>query len=249
MNKKRVYDLPTRVFHWIFAGCFLTAFTIANTVDDDGSGFSYHMIAGMVMVFTVMWRIVWGVIGSPHARFTDFSLQPAELANYLKKALIGTTRFWSGHNPASSWAAIIMMLLALGLGITGYLMISSPGGESLEDVHEVLANSFIVIVLLHIAGIIMHTVKHKDPISKSMIDGYKQHVPDTELPVSAHTASGLVVLALSLGVGLYLLGNYNPDSRTLSIAGSTLQLTEFEDDAHEYGHDDDHDDDHDEDDD
>lgn len=238
MSRKRVYDLPTRVFHWIFAGCFLTAFTIANTVDDGGAGFSYHMIAGMVMVFTVMWRIVWGVIGSSHARFTDFSLRPAELASYLKNALSGTTRFWSGHNPASSWAAMIMMLLALGLGITGYLMISSPMGESLEDVHEVLANGFIVMVLLHIAGIIMHTVKHKDPIGKSMIGGHKQHVPDNELSVSAHTATGVMVLVLSIGVGVYLLANYNPDSRALSIVGSTLQLTEFEDDNHEHGHDD-----------
>lgn len=236
MNGKRVYDLPTRVFHWVFAGCFLTAFAIANTVDDDGPGFSYHMIAGMVMVFALIWRIGWGVIGSPHARFTDFSLRPAELANYLKNSLVGKTRLWSGHNPASSWAAIVMMLLALGLGITGYLMIASPVGESLEDVHEVLANTFIVVVLLHIAGIIMHTVKHKDPIGKSMIDGHKRHVPGTELPVASHTASGLVVLALSLGVGIYLLGSYNPDSRTLSIAGSTLQLTEFEDEAQEYGH-------------
>lgn len=243
MNGKRVYDLPTRVFHWVFAGCFLTAFAIANTLDDDGSGFSYHMIAGMVMVFAVMWRIVWGIIGSPHARFTDFSLRPVELANYLKNALVGTTRFWSGHNPASSWAAIVMMLLALGLGISGYLMISSPVGESLEDVHEVLADGFIVVVLLHIAGIIMHTVKHKDPIGKSMMHGHKQHVPDTESPVTSHTASGLVVLALSLGVGIYLLGNYTPDSRILSIAGSNLQLTEFEDEAHEYGHDHEEDDD------
>ncbi len=243
MNGKRVYDLPTRIFHWIFAGCFLTAYTIANTVDDDGLGFSYHMIAGMVMVFAVIWRIVWGAIGSPHARFTDLSLRPADLINYLKNTLIGTPRFWSGHNPASSWAAIIMLLLALSLGATGYLMISSPVGETLEDVHEVLANSFIVIVLLHIAGIILHTAKYKDSIGKSMIHGRKQHVPDNELPVTSHTASGLVLLAFSIGAGLYILNNYDPENQTLSIAGSTLHLTEFEDDVHKYGHDGDHDED------
>ncbi len=243
MSEKRVYDLPTRVFHWIFAGCFLTAFAIANTVDDDGAVFSYHMIAGMVMVFAVIWRIAWGFVGSPHARFRDFSLRPAELVDYLKNALGGTTRLWAGHNPASSWAAIIMMLLALGLGTTGYLMISSPLGESLEDVHEILANSFIIVVVLHVAGIILHTVKHKDPIGKSMIHGRKQHLPDAASPVNSHTAVGLVMLVLSFGVGTYLLGNYNPDNRTLTIAGTTLQLHEFEGEAHEYGNDDDDDDD------
>lgn len=243
MRTKRVYDLPTRVFHWVFASFFLTAFTIANTIDDDDKWFSFHMIAGMVMVFSVIWRIVWGLVGSRHARFSHFILQPGELINYLKNALTGTTRLWSGHNPASSWAAIIMMLLALGLGVTGYLMISSPIGESLEDVHEVLANSFIVIVLLHIAGIIMHTVRHKDPIAGSMIHGHKLHVPDTELPVNSHSAIGVTMLALSLAFGIYLLGNYNPDNRTLSVAGISLQLTEFEDENHEYDHDDDYEED------
>ena len=243
MTVKRVYDLPTRVFHWLFAGCFLIAFAIANIVDDDVVGFSYHMIAGIVMVFAVIWRMVWGVIGSPHARFTDFSLRPAELVNYLKSALTDKTRFWSGHNPASSWAALIMMLLALSLGITGYLMISSPVGESLEEVHEVLANSFIIIVLLHVSGVIIHTVKHQDPIGKSMIHGCKKHVPDSELPVNSHTSIGLVMLVLNLSFGVYLLGNYNPDRQTLSIAGSTLHLTEFDEveDTHKSAHDDDHD--------
>lgn len=234
MSEKRVYDLPTRVFHWVFAGCFLTAFAIANTLDDESTGFSYHMIAGMVMVSAVVWRILWGVFGSTHARCSDFSLRPAALVDYLRNALAGTTRLWAGHNPASSWAALIMMLLALGLGTTGYLMVSTPWGESLEDVHEILANSFIVVVVLHLAGIILHTLKHKDALGKSMLHGRKRHLPDSVLPVHSHTAVGLVVLMLSVGLGAYLLGNYNPDSRTLTVAGTTLQLQEFEDENHEY---------------
>jgi cytochrome b len=235
MSAKRVYDLPTRVFHWLFAATFLAAFTIANTVDDDGAVFAYHMLAGMLMVFTVLWRIVWGFIGSVHARFSDFSLQPSALLNYLRDALVGTAVLRSGHNPASSWAAVIMMLLALGLGCTGYLMISSPAGESLEDVHEVLANSLMIVACLHVAGIILHTRKHKDPIGSSMLTGYKQRVPDSEDSVSAHSAVGLLVLALSLGGGLYLARSYDASRQALSIAGSTLRLQDFESDSNEYG--------------
>jgi cytochrome b561 len=135
-------------------------------------------------------------------------------------------------------------LLALSLGVTGYLMISSPIGERLEDLHEVLANAFLVVVLLHLAGIVLHTVKHKDPIAKSVISGYKHHVPETEQSVHSHTVSGLVVLALTLWVGLYLVGNYDPDTRTLSLSGYPLTLAEFDSEMPHGGYDD-----HDEDDD
>ena len=67
MKAKRVYDLPTRVFHWLFATLFVVAFTISNTVDDESLVFSYHMIAGLTLCFLVAWRLVWGVIGTTHA--------------------------------------------------------------------------------------------------------------------------------------------------------------------------------------
>lgn len=125
----RIYDLPTRIFHWLFAGSFLTAFTIANTVDDESTIFAYHMLAGLVMGFIVLWRIVWGFIGSTHARFSDFSLNPKSLLQFGKGVLTGQGRLWAGHNPASSWAAITMLLLALALGVTGYLMANGSAGE------------------------------------------------------------------------------------------------------------------------
>lgn len=246
MSTKRVYDLPTRIFHGLFAASFLIAFSIANTVDDDGAGFSYHMIAGLVMCFTVLWRILWGIIGSQHARFSDFSLKPNELISYLKRAVSGKTPLWAGHNPASSWAAVTMMVLALGLGLTGYLMVSGNSGDSLEDIHELMANAFIIVVLAHIAGIAIHSLKHKDSIGKSIVTGYKQQLPENTLTVKSHTVTGVIMLALTLGFASYLVKNFDSSSRQLTLFGTALQLAEHEDDDHdnEYGHDDDeHDDD------
>ena len=71
MRKLLVYDFPTRVFHWLFAGFFLVAFAIANLVDDDSVRFALHMLAGLGMVFVVMLRLVWSLVGTRHARLGD----------------------------------------------------------------------------------------------------------------------------------------------------------------------------------
>lgn len=232
----RVYDLPTRVFHWIFAGSFITAFTISNTVDDDNLAFSYHMIFGLIMVFSILLRVIWGIIGSKHARFTDFSLNVSELATYFKGIIAGTNRKWVGHNPASSWAALAMMILALGLGVSGVLMATGVAGEALEEVHELLANTFLVVVILHIAGVIIHQLKHKDSIGTSMVTGYKQDLPETTESVSGHFGIGLLFLFLAAGFSAYLVQNFDSSSRTLSLFGSQIQLSESEGDDHEnYG--------------
>lgn len=231
--KTRVYDLPTRCFHWLFAGSFIAAFTISNTVDDDNLAFSYHMIFGLIMVFSLLMRVLWGLIGSRHAKFTDFSLNMTELVTYLKGILSGTNLKWVGHNPASSWAALIMMILALGLGGAGILMATGVAVEVLEEVHELLANTFLVVVILHIAGVIIHQLKHKDSIGMSMVTGYKQDLPETTESVSRHFGIGLLFLFLAAGFSAYLVQNFDSSSRILSLFGSQLQLSESEGDDHE----------------
>jgi cytochrome b len=222
----RIYDLPTRLFHWLFAGSFLTAFIIANTVDDESTMFAYHMLAGLVMAFIVLWRIVWGFIGSTYARFSDFSLNPQALLHYGKCVLFGKGRLWAGHNPASSWAAITLLGLALGLGVTGYLMANGATGESLEDVHELLANTFIAMVILHVAGVILHTLQHKDALGQSMVTGHKVGLPATTPSVSSHPIVAIIAVLLTLTFAGYVLQNYDATHGDLQLFGTTLQLTE-----------------------
>jgi len=233
MNKHLIYDLPTRLFHWLFAGLFVAAFLIAKTADDESTLFSYHMLAGLLLGFIVLLRLIWGVVGTKYTRFASFRLHPRELVTYFTTILSGEKRKWTGHNPASSWAAILMFGLALGLALTGYLMASGQK-EAYEDVHELLANGFLVVVILHIAGVILHAMRHRDSILVTMLDGAKSGIPVPE-PVKPRPMAGLVFLALVAFFGLYLKSGFDSGRGTLPLLGTTLQLGENEGDEDKHG--------------
>lgn len=246
MRQHLIYDLATRFFHWIFAGVFLTAFAIAKTTDDDTALFYNHMLLGLVLGSLVLWRLFWGIFGSPHARFNNFKLNPKDLLNYFLSILKNDKKYWEGHNPASSWAAVLMLLLAAGLAVSGYLM-SNGYKESLEDVHELMANAFIVVVILHIAGVFFHTFRFKDKLPLAMIDGKKKlDGPPSNTMTSHHPVAAFIFLVWVGGVAYSVYTNYDPASKTLKIFNQTLQLGESEQDGGDQGrnnheeHEDDH---------
>lgn len=233
MQKKLSYDIPVRLFHWLFALLFVVAFTIANTVDDESSIFSYHMLAGLIMCFIVIWRIAWGFLGTRHSRFSGFALKPKDLFRYFQGIVTGDKRRWAGHNPASSWAALVMFAFALLLGVTGYLMSSGVASEGVEDLHELLSTGFLIVVLLHITGIVLHSLRHKDALWKSMFSGRKQGIPQEEIGVQSRPAVGLLFIALTLGFSFYLLHNFESATKKLSFFGSSVTLGEVEHDHSE----------------
>jgi cytochrome b len=228
MRQHLVYDLPTRLFHWLFSGLFLTAFIIAKTIDDESVWFDFHSLAGLTLGFLVILRILWGIFGTKHARFSGFALKPIDLIKYFKGILVGEKKRWAGHNPASSWAGIVMMVMALGLATTGYLMTSGPNKETFEDVHELLANGFIIVVVLHVAGIILHTIRYQEMIALSMIDGRKADIAIDQTIPSAKSTFGILLVGLVVAFGLYLFKNYDSQTQALQFFGTTLQLGEYE---------------------
>lgn len=226
MRQVLVYDLPTRLFHWLFAGFFITAFAISNLVDDESVRFSLHMLAGLGMVFVVALRLIWSLVGTRHARLTDLALDPAQLIAYFKGMFSSGGRRWIGHNPASSWAAVAMVGLALGLGITGYLMATAGENDSIKEVHELMANTFLVVVLLHLCGIVLHVLRHRDRLQTSMVTGRKQTLTGDQEAVRAVSVAGLAFLVLTGLFMAYLLQHYDAQARTLDLFGTTLQLGE-----------------------
>jgi cytochrome b len=174
-----VWDLPVRIFHALLAGSFLLAWGIAVTSDDESRRFAFHALLGLFIGALVVFRVVWGVIGTRYARFSGFATRPAALAAYLKGILLGPEREFVGHNPASSYATFAMLVLLAGLIGTGLML--GGGNESVEDLHELFAHAMLAVVGIHVLGVILHTVRHRDPIALGMLDGRKRGAPGTAI--------------------------------------------------------------------
>ncbi|MEX0685468.1 MAG: cytochrome b/b6 domain-containing protein [Balneolales bacterium] len=226
MKKTSVYDWPTRFFHWLFAFLFLAAFIIVKTVDDDSSFFSYHMLAGLSIIFLLLLRIIWGIIGTTYARFSSFRVAPTELIQYMKDAVMTKTKRYLGHNPASSYAAIIMFASAIGLAVSGILMTSVGETDLYEESHEILANVFIIAVIAHLLGIIFHHLKHKDALWSSMIDGKKEVLSGKEGIANMKLGIGFLFIIITLLWFNYLGNQYDRNSQTLDLLGTELKLGE-----------------------
>lgn len=221
MKKYLVYDLPTRVFHWLFAALFLSAYLVAENVDKKSPLFFNHMLIGILLFSLVLFRIVWGLFGTPYAQFKSFILSPTALINYFKEILFSKTKLFIGHNPATSAVAIIMMTCALTLGVSGYMI-----GQKIKifkSIHETAATLFLVSAILHILGIIFHSFKHKDSIALSMLSGFKNTTEEAKKVEQRQMVA--LFLILSVGIfAIYLYKNLDIVTHTVNIFGAEIKL-------------------------
>jgi len=164
-----VWDLPTRAFHWLlalsFAGAFLTA--ESERLRD------VHMLLGYTTLGLVGFRLLWGIVGTRHARFASFPLSPAAAVNYLKSLLKLSPHHYFGHNPAGSWAIVGMLLLMVAVGATGWAQAVEVGPEWLEDLHEGLSNAMLALVVVHVAAVLLSSALHRENLVRAMVTGYK----------------------------------------------------------------------------
>jgi len=174
--KRLVWDLPTRVFHWALAGSFLGAYLLA---EQDGLR-SLHVMFGYTVAGLIAFRLLWGFIGSTHSRFRDFVYSPMEAIRYLRDLATGRARDFDGHNPAGSWAIYGLLSVAAATATSGWLHYNEIGGEALEELHEVLANAWLVLVAVHVAGVIVGSLAHRRNLVATMITG--RRVAASEVP-------------------------------------------------------------------
>lgn len=173
MNKILVWDVPTRVFHWLlalsFAGAFLTA--------ESERYRDVHVMLGYTMLGLVAFRLVWGVIGTRYARFGSFAFGPKRILTYVKSLLARSPQHYPGHNPAGSWAIYGLLGLTLLAGASGYAAYNDIGGHSMEDVHEALANTLLGVVIVHVAGVLVSSLLHRENLVRAMLTGTKTGRP------------------------------------------------------------------------
>jgi cytochrome b len=164
-----VWDIPVRVFHWLlvisFAGAWLTSESEAQQM--------IHYAFGYTACALVLFRIVWGVVGTKYARFTQFIKGPAETMHHIKALLTGTQNPGLGHNPAGSLAMISLMILVLLIGLSGYWSVKGYLGDFMNGAHDAIATIALVVVLVHIAAAIIMSFLQKENLIRSMLTGKK----------------------------------------------------------------------------
>jgi cytochrome b len=191
-----VWDMPVRVFHWSlalsFAGAWLTA--------ESEYWKLWHLSFGYSMALLIVFRLLWGLLGTPYARFTQFVRGPAAVKAYFLSYLRGQPQHHVGHNPAGALAILAIMATVLITVITGYTTYQEIGGEWQSDLHEATASLLMGIVVLHIAAVILTSVVHKENLVRAMLTGKKMITPGEAINYSW---TSIALLLLSSLAGLW----------------------------------------------
>lgn len=170
-----VWDAPVRIFHWLM----VASFAVAWLTSESERWQLVHVTAGYTMAGLVAFRIVWGVIGTRHARFSDFVRSPWKAIDYLVSLVDRRPQRHTGHNPAGGLAILALITLAALTALTGWANYNEIAGHWMEEVHEVLASTMLGLVVLHVAAVVISSVLHRENLVAAMIHGRKP-VPPAE---------------------------------------------------------------------
>lgn len=187
-----VWDAPVRVFHWLmalsFAGAWLTA--------ESERWQQVHVTLGYTMAGLVAFRLIWGLVGPRHARFSSFVRGPAAVARYLGAALRGRPEHHTGHNPAGAVAIVALLVLAAAVTATGWANFNDLGGHWLEEVHEAAATLMLAVVGVHLAGVLLGSWLHRENLVGAMITGRKAGTPQEAARSAWRTVAALMLVAV-----------------------------------------------------
>jgi cytochrome b len=164
-----VWDAPTRIFHWLLAA----SFTGAYLTSESERFRDIHLVLGYTLLGLIGFRLVWGLIGTRYARFRSFAFGPGQVMAYFRSLVAFAPKHYVGHNPVGSWAIYLILGLGLLCGITGYASEADIGGELLKEAHESIAAGMLAVVVVHVCGVIVSSLLHRENLIRSMISGYK----------------------------------------------------------------------------
>lgn len=166
----RVWDGFVRLFHWSLVAAVLLDYAVLE------EGETPHRWVGYAAAGLVLARCVWGFIGSPHARWSNFLPTPSKLRRQLADIASGEHRAYVGHSPLGAVMMMALMTLVLGLGLTGWLQGTDAywGEEWLEETHEALASALMLLAAVHAAAALLLGRLERVNLVRAMVTGVKQ---------------------------------------------------------------------------
>jgi cytochrome b len=176
-----VWDPFVRLFHWTL----VVAFTVAYLTEDDW--LTVHVWAGYLVGGLVVARIVWGFVGPEHVRFADFLYSPADTLRYVRDLVLFRAERHLGHSPGGGAMVVLLLVFLAATVVTGLMvyggeqqagplagMFTKEFGESFEEVHEVIANITLALIIAHVAAVVLASFVHHENLVRSMVTGYKR---------------------------------------------------------------------------
>ena len=214
-KKIKVWDAPTRLFHWVLAILFAMS---SYSAFESKFGFygDMHLYSGVAIIALIIWRIIWGFMGSETSRFASFLKGPRAVVKYFKgKQELEII----GHNPVGGYSVLLMLILILTQAILGLfsndgMLFSGPfsfdAGENTDlitDIHELLGLVILYIVGLHIFAVFVYLFVKKTNLLWPMISGKSEFAESVKVPyVQSTMLAILTAVVVSAIVYWYVLG-------------------------------------------
>ncbi|ANQ85497.1 hydrogenase cytochrome b-type subunit [Azoarcus olearius] len=209
MKRVHIWDLPTRLFHWLLAFAILAAYVTGQI---GGNYIVWHGRIGLFIVGLVAFRLVWGFIGAPTARFASFVRGFGAIRAYLAGSWHGI-----GHNPLGALSVLALLGLVGAQAVSGLFanddisfqgplagLVSEAASARLTGLHELLQNVLLGVVGLHLAAIVFYVRIKRDNLVRPMLTGWKELGPGLEAQAPSTVARAGRLRPLAFGVALAL---------------------------------------------
>ena len=204
----KVWDIPLRLFHWLLMFAVIGA--IASSKMEN---WFWHEKMGLTILGLISFRFIWGVIGTPYARFSSFSLKPHLVIAYIRSRLKGDRTYYPGHAPTGSWATIILLavlgsMAGFGTMANNDILFEGPlaawAGDfsnTATDWHEALEPVLFSVLIAHILALLIYRIWLKINLVPAMITGGKDISSPLSTPVGfsrKHQLAGVILLAVMI---------------------------------------------------
>lgn len=197
LKRVKVWDGPTRLFHWGLVVLFALS-TYSAFQDKFGIYANMHLFSGVAIIALLVWRILWGFVGSETSRFSHFVRGPKATANYCRDAVNGRPTQEIGHNPLGAISVCLMLFLLLAQAVMGLfasdaMFFYGPFSDSIDGglsgdltgIHKLLGYGLLGLVALHILAILLYRLVRSTDLLTPMITGWKRVSSERAVPLLA----------------------------------------------------------------
>jgi cytochrome b len=180
-TKITVWDLPTRLFHWLLVALVIVSFVTGKT---GGNAMEYHALSGYAILALLIFRVAWGFIGSEPSRFVTFLAGPPTVSRYAATLFRSDTSRHLTHNPLGGWSVAVMLLALSVQAVTGlfanddimtqgplYGWVSRGTSDRLTSLHLLNTDFIIFLIAIHVCAVFFHLIHKRENLVLQMITG------------------------------------------------------------------------------